>query len=52
MTKFMSNQKDIERQKTMRAEQILKKHLNMTLRNKALREKTEKIHQTMKKIEV
>jgi len=33
----MSNQKELEQKKTIRAEQILKKHLDMTLRNKALR---------------
>jgi hypothetical protein len=30
----------------------VKKHLDLSLKNKALREKKEKIYQTMKKIEV
>ena len=48
----MSNQKDIEQSKAAKAQLILNKHLDMTLRNRALREKKEKIQQTVKKIEL
>ena len=46
----MSNQKDIEQSKAAKAQLILNKHLDMTLRNRALKEKKEKIQQTVKKI--